>query len=76
MRKGSRTRTKGADSARAVSAAAQGHIPSEDGLEAGIANVFAAIQAEGLPDDEDEGPDNTFAILAELNRLWVSAPAA
>jgi hypothetical protein len=76
MRKGSRGKTRSADSTRRVVAAAQGHIPTEEGLEAAIASVFAEIQAEGLPDDDEQGPDNTFVLLAELNRLWVSAPAA
>ncbi|MEQ1768609.1 MAG: hypothetical protein ABL879_02110 [Devosia sp.] len=76
MRKGSRGKTRGADSARGANAVQRGHIPSGEGLEAAIASVFAEIQAEGIPEEDGEiGADNTFALLAELNRLWVSAPA-
>ena len=58
--------------------ASAGHNPGEDSLEAGIATVFAAIQAEGLdvPDFDEPENDATFALLAELNRLWVASPAA
>ncbi|MEO6396283.1 MAG: hypothetical protein ABIO40_10280 [Devosia sp.] len=55
----------------------QGHNPVVDNFEAGIASVFAAIQAEGFEEPDQDGPesDQTFVLLAELNRLWAAAPA-
>ena len=44
----------------------------EEALELGIATVFESLMAES--GDAGEG-DPTFALLAELNRLW-SAPLA
>jgi hypothetical protein len=59
----------------------------EAALEAGIASVFDTILAEGFdapandlgPQDDTESEDDsdaTFALLAELNRIWAQPLAA
>ena len=63
--------------------ALSGHNSGGESLEAGIASIFAAIQAEDGMDDGDEslGDQNlgdievADALLNELNRLWTQPDA-
>ena len=58
-------------------AASESHNFSEDSLEAGVAEVFAAIQAAGLDEPEPgDHEDATLSLLAELNRIWAQPLSA
>jgi hypothetical protein len=66
------------ESATHREAASDSHNYTPDALEAGVAAVFAAIQATGFDEPEYEGDpeDATLALLAELNRIWAQPLSA
>ncbi|MEQ1899992.1 MAG: hypothetical protein ABL866_04595 [Devosia sp.] len=55
------------------------HNRGEDEFEAGVAAIFAAIQADGFeepPEAANDEADPTLVLLAELNRIWASPVAS
>ena len=75
MRKGSKDKPAMSDSSERREPTLEGHNDNDDGLEAGVAAIFAEIQSGGFEelgeDDYDHG-DATLILLAELNRIWAS----